>query len=134
MKKIALQSFWVALAVFALSFQSLAQDEAATEETISFDEESYNFGSITQGDKVEHTFTFTNTGTEPIVIENVRASCGCTTPVKPEGPVLPGQTEELKVVFNSAGKMGMQNKAITITSNANPPRKVIYLKGEVKAP
>lgn len=92
---------------------------------IAFSEEQFDFGDIHQGDRVEHTFAFENTGNEPLIITNVKTTCGCTAPNWPRDPVAPGQASEIKVAFNSTGKMGRQHKVITVVSNAvNPSSKV----------
>lgn len=103
-----------------------AQEEAPVSgPKIYFAETSHEFGDIIQGDKVEHTFTFENTGNEPLILTDVRTTCGCTAPEWPKTPVAPGASAELKVVFNSAGKMGVQTKTITVMSNAvNSPGRV----------
>jgi len=86
---------------------------------ITWDKSSYDFGDITEGDKVSHTFKFTNTGNQPLVLTNVEVTCGCTTPKGwTRDPIAPGSTGELTVAFNSTGKSGKQNKVITITSNS----------------
>ena len=108
----------------ALCFQSVAQDVKTNEKkvdgpVITWDKKTHDFGDITQGDKVEHTFYFTNTGNEPLLITNVQVSCGCTTPKGwPRDPILPGGKGELSISFNSAGKIGKQNKPVTVISNA----------------
>ncbi|QHL86197.1 DUF1573 domain-containing protein [Nibribacter ruber] len=86
--------------------------------SIVFEEAKFDFGTIKQGEVVEHTFLFTNNGSQPLVISNVRTTCGCTVPTWPKTPIQPGQTAEITARFNSAGKMGQQNKVITIDSNA----------------
>ncbi len=88
---------------------------------ITFEETSHDFGDIYQGDKVEYTFTFENTGTEPLIITNVQTTCGCTATDWPREPVLPGKTGSIKVTFDSTGKYGRQNKIISIVSNAVSP-------------
>ncbi len=86
---------------------------------ITFDKKTHDFGDIMQGDKVENTFYFTNTGNEPLIITNVQVSCGCTVPKGwPRDPIPPGGQGELTVSFNSTGKHGRQNKPVTIISNA----------------
>ncbi|MBL7862422.1 MAG: DUF1573 domain-containing protein [Cyclobacteriaceae bacterium] len=86
---------------------------------ISWETARHDFGDIVQGEKVEHTFTFTNTGDQPLVITNVEVTCGCTTPKGwPRDPIMPGHNGELTVAFDSTGKIGRQNKVVTITSNA----------------
>jgi len=102
----------------------LAQENEATNQTgpvMAFNEEKHDFGDIYQGDKVEHDFEFENTGNEPLIITNVQTTCGCTAPEWPRDPVAPGQASKIKVVFNSSGKIGRQNKVITIVSNAKNP-------------
>lgn len=93
---------------------------------------TYNFGTITEGEKVEYNFRFKNTGKKPLVIINAHASCGCTIPEKPEKPVMPGESSFIKVVFNSKGKAGHQEKSIIVSSNAKPSFPDLILSGEVK--
>src|ERR1043166_5714915 len=99
-----------------------------------FKEEEFNFGNIKQGESITHDFEFTNTGVEPIIISSAQGSCGCTVPTWPKEPIGKGQTAMIKVTFNSAGKMGMQDKTVTINSNAKQNPIVIHLKGTVSTP
>jgi len=99
-----------------------------------FEEEEYNFGTIKQGDVVTHIFKFTNTGKEPLIITSASGSCGCTVPEWPKEPIKKADAGVVKVTFNSAGKMGMQDKTVTIQSNAKSNPKVIHMKGNVEAP
>lgn len=104
---------------FAQQAQSTEKKDGAV---ITFEKKTHDFGDIMQGDKVEHTFYFTNTGNEPLIITNVQVSCGCTTPKGwPREPIPPGGKGELTVSFNSAGKNGRQNKPVTVVSNAVNP-------------
>jgi len=96
-----------------------------------FKEESYNFTEIPEGPQVTHEFKFSNTGKEPLILSNVRASCGCTTPSWPKEPILPGKDGTILVTYNTQGRPGAFNKTITITSNADESNKVISIKGEV---
>ena len=98
-----------------------------------FEEEEYNFGTIKQGESVTHIFTFVNSGKEPLIITSASGSCGCTVPEWPKEPVKKGDKNSIKVTFNSAGKMGMQDKTVTIQSNAKANPKVIHIKGNVEA-
>ncbi len=100
---------------------------------ISFASTTYDFGKIKEGEKVAHNFTFTNKGKSPLIISNASASCGCTVPDYPHEPIAPGESSEIKVVFNSTGKSGMQNKVVTLTSNALPSTSQIFLTGEVQS-
>ena len=99
--------------------------------TMEFTEMTHEFGAINEGDVVEHTFAFTNTGDAPLIIQDARATCGCTIPKKPEGPVAPGESSEIQVRFNSQGKSGMQNKTITITANTEPTTTQLTIKADV---
>jgi len=86
---------------------------------ISWEKNMHDFGEISEGEKVEHTFKLTNTGSEPLVITNVQVTCGCTTPKGwPRDPIAPGKKAEIIVQFNSTGKIGRQNKVVTVISNA----------------
>ena len=98
---------------------------------ISFEHGMYNFGKIVEGEKVNYEFKFKNTGKTPLIITNATATCGCTIPEPPKEPIKPDGTGVIKVVFNSAGKMGMQDKVITVTSNGNPSTSEVHLIGEV---
>ena len=103
-------------------FCAFAQEEAIAEGPyITFEETSHDFGDIYQEDKVEHVFAFENTGTAPLIITSVQTTCGCTAPEWPKEPVLPGESGNIKVVFNSAGKFGRQNKVISVISNSVAP-------------
>jgi hypothetical protein len=122
---------------FAGSYTAQAQTAATTKTAgaqIKFTEEKYDFGSIKQGDVVDHVFKFKNTGTQPLVISNVQASCGCTIPDWTKEPVAPGKTGMISAKFNSAGKMGMQTKVLTIESNSAAGAATVSLVGEVKDP
>jgi hypothetical protein len=98
---------------------------------ISFAEESYTFGELPEGPQATHEFKFTNTGKEPLILSNVRASCGCTTPSWPKDAILPGKDAIILVTYNTQGRVGPFTKSITITSNAASDKKVIYIKGTV---
>ncbi|MCB0514484.1 MAG: DUF1573 domain-containing protein [Chitinophagales bacterium] len=98
-----------------------------------FNEETWDFGNLPEGDPYTHEFVFSNIGNEPLVISNVKASCGCTTPDWPKEPILPGEGSTIKVTYNTKGRPGNFTKAITITSNAVTPTKRIFIKGAVDA-
>lgn len=79
-----------------------------------------NSGTVLEGQKLEVTFRFKNTGDKPLVIEDARPSCGCTVPVKPEEPIMPGKEGYIKAVFNSQGRTGANHKTITVHANTKP--------------
>ena len=91
----------------------------------------YDFKKVKEGDIVEYNYRFKNTGTNPLVITEAQASCGCTVPEKPEHPIAPGEIGFIKVKFNSDHRPGEAHKTITITSNARPEFPVLVLKGTV---
>ncbi|WP_018476470.1 DUF1573 domain-containing protein [Pontibacter roseus] len=109
--------------------------QTSTSETaavMSFNESEYDFGTIKQGEIVEHTFTFTNTGKTPLVIESASASCGCTAPDWTKDPVAPGEKGEVKVRFDSNGKVGQQSPTVTIRANTEPNIVRVAMKGNVQ--
>jgi hypothetical protein len=118
MKKLSLILLALVLSVQLFAQNTNEKKASATGPAITFLESSFDFGDIYQGDKVTHIFKFENTGTEPLILSNVSTTCGCTAPNWPRDPIAPGKTGELTVTFNSAGKLGLQNKVITIFSNA----------------
>ncbi len=101
--------------------------------TVQMIDSAYNFGKVTDGEKVEYSYRFKNTGKNPLIISSAVASCGCTVPEKPEEPIKPGETGFLKVVFNSSGRVGPVHKDVTVTSNAYPQFPILQLTGEVVA-
>lgn len=148
MKKVVL-----AIAAFAFAVSVNAQDKTAPAVSpatspattpavqenpnageFKFDVEVYDFGTIKQGESVNYDFNFTNVGKDPLIISEAHGSCGCTVPVWPKEPVKKGDKAQIKVTFNSTGKMGMQDKTVTITSNAKGGQKILHLKGNVEAP
>lgn len=121
-----MKTFLISIFGIFMIFNALAQESATAQETqsgpvMTFEETKFEFGDIHQGDKVEHVFAFENTGNEPLIITNVQVTCGCTASDWPKDPIAPGQESSITISFNSAGKLGMQNKVITIVSNATNP-------------
>lgn len=120
MKKYAILAFLVMFvsAAFAQEAKPQAPVIKADGPILTLEKNTHDFGDIYQGDVVEHTFKFTNTGNQPLLITNIQTSCGCTTPTWPRDPILPGGKGEFKVGFNSAGKMNKQTKVLPIISNS----------------
>lgn len=125
-------ALFISVAVFAQ--QPEAEKTVQAGPRITFEESEYNFGDIHQGEKVEHIFTFENTGTEPLILSNVNVTCGCTATDWPRTPVVPGDTAQLKVTFNSTGKMGSQTKVVTVISNAVNSQERIRMVGNILPP
>ena len=105
--------------------------EAASTTTMTIDKEIHDFGKVAEGVENHCTFTVTNTGDKPLVLSDVKASCGCTTPSKPEGPIAPGKSDKIEVGFKPSGK-GVSEKTITITANTNPRITVVKVKVDVQ--
>ena len=124
-KNNSMKKYLFLFAVLCFAVPSFAQEVKASGKNVdgpvlTWEKKTHDFGDIYQGDKVEHTFYFTNTGNEPLLITNVQVTCGCTAPRGwPRDPVAPGGKGELTIAFNSAGKSGKQDKPVTITSNAS---------------
>ena len=127
------------IAIFALSFTTNAQPSAtnnvtskvATFASIKWETKTKDLGKIEHNKPVDLYFEFTNEGTVPLTIQKAKASCGCTVAKYPQAPILPGQTEKIKVRYNAASK-GSFKKSVTITSNAKEPTQVLYFSGEVQ--
>lgn len=101
--------------------------------TVQLIDSVYNFGKVTDGELVEYSYRFKNTGTNPLIVTNATASCGCTVPEKPEQPVLPGEIGYIKIKFNSSNRVGQAHKTVTVTANVQPTFPELLLTGEVVA-
>lgn len=99
---------------------------------IEFEEAAFDFGTVKEGKIVDHVFKFRNTGDAPVILVQVSASCGCTTPDYTKEPILPGKEGEIKVSFNSQGQVGTQQKIVTISSNAENKVTTVQIKGTVE--
>ncbi len=110
----------------------VAEKPAGPLPAIEFDTEDFDFGTINEGQVVEHTYSFKNTGEAPLIIQNAQPSCGCTVPDWTKDPIPVGGTGYVKASFDSNGKPNMQNKTITVTTNAWPTTKIIRFKAMVK--
>jgi hypothetical protein len=100
---------------------------------MTFEQDVFNFGEISQGELIKNVFVFTNTGKEPLIISNAKGSCGCTVPEFPKDPIMPGEKGQLLVVFNTKNKKGNQSKRVTITANTEPVNTYLSIKGKVNS-
>lgn len=100
---------------------------------MEFEEEAFDFGTLTEGDTVSHEFKFKNVGKSALLISDVQVQCGCTIASKPEYPVGVGQSAKIVVKFNSKGKVGANKKFVTIYSNAEPKQTVLVFTAIVDA-
>ncbi len=123
------KKFIVALVfpLFGLSLFSIAQPKLELEAT------THDFGRIEEANgPVKHTFNFTNTGSEPLVIAGVKASCGCTTPFWTKEPIAPGESGKIEAKFDPKNRPGGFSKSLTVTSNSQPNITMLYIKGYVE--
>lgn len=113
----------------------LTPEMVSNKTTIVFEDDVFNFGEMTQGEKVNFEFEFKNNGDHPLVILSVRPSCGCTlTEDWPDYPIAPGEGGVIPVEFNSEGKKGHQSKSITLVANTTPRTTLLMIEGDVIAP
>jgi len=118
------------LSSFPQSEKVQSDKDAPDVQGISFSKNEYDFGTIQSGAEAVHYFVFFNTGKAPLVILNVRTSCGCTVPAWPKSPVGPGMKDSLRVEYNTKIK-GAFNKTITVHSNVQNAMVELKIKGEV---
>lgn len=104
---------------------------AVAQPAIKFADENHEFGEVIEGKLASYEFQITNTGNQPLIISNVQASCGCTTPYWTKDPIMPGKTGSIKAAYNSSGRPGPFNKSLTVVSNAGNGTKTLHIKGNV---
>lgn len=123
----------LALLAFTVTFAT-AQNAAAPAKTsgamIAFEKETIDYGTIQQNAEPVRVFKFKNNGTEPLLIKNAQGSCGCTVPTYPTELILPGQSGEIKVKYDTS-RLGKFSKRVTLTTNATPETVVLTITGEV---
>ncbi len=102
--------------------------------SIRFSKDSHDFGEIEQDTENKYSFTFTNTGLEPLIIKNARGSCGCTVPNYPKDPIMPGKTGQIDVVYKPAKQKGNQSKTVTVSANTDPENTILKISANVNEP
>ncbi|MBE0652599.1 MAG: DUF1573 domain-containing protein, partial [Bacteroidales bacterium] len=113
-------------------FTSLSPEDRAKAPIIEFENKTFDFQNLKQGENIDYEYSFTNTGKSDLIIRKVRASCGCTAIITDKSIIPPGQKGSIKMNFNSTGKLGSQNKTITvITNDPEHPREILWIRGEV---
>lgn len=120
----------VLLSVFAVAWMRPAVTDNEEGPHLSFAETEYNFGTLAPGDEAVHYFVFTNSGDKPLVIVNVRTSCGCMASEWSKKPVGAGAKDSLRVEYNTKIK-GLFSKIITVQSNALNPSVDLNIRGNV---
>ena len=118
------------LFVGLFSLGALAQEKVAK---IMFKTDTIDYGTIEKGSDGLRIFEFTNTGNAPLIITDVKSTCGCTIPKKPDGPIMPGETGKIEVKYDT-NRVNPIRKTITVTSNADTPTVALKIKGEVIDP
>ena len=113
----------------AVADTSLIADADAPKVTV--EKAIHEFGDITQGQIISYEFKFKNTGKTPLIITDAIAACGCTVPEYPRTPIKPGGEGTIKVIFDSTGKLGLQDRIVTINSNSNPKFEDLHLVGNI---
>lgn len=129
-KKGALVCFLFAVTVQFSHAQMALENPPASVASIDFEAETIDYGTILKDTNGERTFTFKNNGNAPLVLTNVKSSCGCTVPNYSKAPILPGDEGEITVKYNTA-KLGAFSKTVTVTSNAAVPKIILKVKGNV---
>ena len=127
MKKILLILFIGFIAIQAKA-QELNPDSIVP--IFKFEEDVIDYGDIAENSDGNRVFKFKNVGKTPLIISQVKGSCGCTVPTKPEEPIMPGEMGEIKVKY-ATNRIGAFSKTVTITSNASEQTKVLRVKGRV---
>ncbi len=120
--------------LFTLSFcfvVGLAFGQSTVDKMIQFKTEEHNFGKVAQNKPVTYVFEFTNPGNKPLIIENATAECGCTQPVFPKAPIMPGKQGKISVTYNAAN-LGSFTKKVTVKLINVKDTKDLVIKGEVK--
>lgn len=118
-----MKHFLSIIGLFFIGFAALAQNNSPNAPVFKFNEETHDFGTIKEGPEAVFDFVFTNVGKEPLIIQDCKASCGCTTPDWTKAPVLPGQKGKISVKYDTKGRPGSFNKSIFIASNARSKEK-----------
>ena len=129
MKKILLIFF---IGVLSINAKAQEINEDSIVPVFKFEEEVIDYGDIAQNSDGNRTFKFKNIGKSPLIISQVKGSCGCTVPTKPEEPIMSGKIGEIKVKY-ATNRIGPFSKTVTIVSNASEEKKVVRIKGRVLA-
>ena len=131
MKKVlAVIAFFAAVATVAVAQN--AEEKVQSGPAMVFEATTVDYGEIAWDSDPFRVFTFKNTGNEPLIIKNAKGSCGCTVPTYPKEPILPGETGEIKVRYDTK-RVGPFTKTVTLTTNAAEEKATLIIKGKVKA-
>jgi molybdopterin-biosynthesis enzyme MoeA-like protein len=113
--------------------QARLKEEMATNTTMEFESLTHDFGKILEDSENRASYVVKNTGKNPLIIDKVEVSCGCTTASKPEKPILPGKTDKIEIIFHpKVGQLNQQEKTVTVTANTEPKTALLVLKANVQ--
>ena len=119
------------LVLFIAFFSYILVHSQEMKPEISFEKTVIDYGTVNKGDNGVREFVFKNSGNAPLIISNVKSTCGCTIPKNPEKPILPGESEKIQVKYDTK-RVGFIRKSITVTSNAaSSPTTILKIKGQV---
>ena len=119
----------IIILAFSISAYSFGQQNKSE---ITFEKTVIDYGTVEKGANGIRDFVFTNTGDAPLIISNVKSTCGCTIPKKPEKPIMPGESDKIQVKYDTK-RVGFIRKSITVTSNASNPNVILKITGQVMA-
>ena len=127
-----MKKLFTLIIIMLFGISSYSQEGLIKKAEITFDKTIINYGTIDKGANGVRDFVFTNTGNAPWIISNVKSTCGCTIPKKPEKPILPGESDKIQVKYDTK-RIGFIRKSISVTSNASNPSVVLKITGQVIA-
>ena len=122
-------SFFCVITILLSAFTCFSQTGKAD---FKFEKKVYKFGKVNEGEVIQFSYTFINSGTEPLIITDIKAACTCTTFDYPKKPISPGETAEISVKFDTNKKIGYQDRTLEIFSNSLKSPEIIRFKGTVK--
>ena len=120
------------MATFQLNAQATVEPQGAPASgaKLTLESDIVDYGTIDQGSEPLRLATFTNTGTEPLIISGAKGSCGCTVPNWPKEPIMPGETSQIEIRYDTK-RVGAINKTVTVTSNDPAGKHVIRVQGTI---
>jgi len=127
-----MRKIFTLIIIMLFGIYSYSQEGLIKKAEITFEKTIINYGTIDKGTNGVRDFVFTNTGNAPLIISNVKSTCGCTIPKKPEKPILPGESDKIQVKYDTK-RVGFIRKSISVTSNASNPSVVLKITGQVIA-
>ena len=127
-----MRKLFTLIIIMLFGIYSYSQEGLIKKAEITFEKTIINYGTIDKGTNGVRDFVFTNTGNAPLIISNVKSTCGCTIPKKPEKPILPGESDKIQVKYDTK-RVGFIRKSISVTSNASNPSVVLKITGQVIA-